>query len=114
MKSNLKHLTKTEEQAIEKFVELMRAGLRHSLVKLEIFGSKIKGDYTEDSDIDILIIVRERTLGIMDRVAEITTQLNIEYAISISPTVFSEYEHRVNIDMKSPFSLCVETEGVRL
>jgi len=87
---------------------------RRSLLKLELFGSKARGDYTAVSDIDILVIVKERTLDVMDTVADVTSRVNIEYDLSISPVVFSEQEYKVNADIASPFSMTVESEGVLL
>ena len=113
-KNSLNYISTTEKNVLKQFVNLMHAGLGENLSRMELFGSKVRGDYSESSDIDILIIVRERTLDVMDKIAEITAELNLEYNLSISPVVFSEYEYKVNTDMASPFSLAVESEGVRL
>lgn len=114
MKNSLNYLTKTEKNVLKQFVNLMQAALGGDLIRIELFGSRARGDYSEGSDIDILIIVKERTIDVMDKIAEITAELNLEYNLSISPVVFSEYEYKVNTDMASPFSLAVESEGVRL
>ena len=114
MKISLKYLTELERKVVGQFAKLVRTALGKNLINIEIFGSKVKGDFTEDSDIDILIVVKERTLDSMDKIAEITADLNIEYNLSISPVIFSEYEYKVNEDIKSPFVLNVEVEGVRL
>ena len=50
----------------------------------------------------------------MDQIAEITSDLNIKYDLSISPVVFSEEEYDVNAKMASPFSLAVREEGLSL
>jgi predicted nucleotidyltransferase len=110
----MKHLTKAERHAVEDFAKLIRAGLGGCLIKIEIFGSKVRGDYTESSDIDILIIVKERTLDVMDRIGDIAAELTLEYNIPISPIVFSEHEYKVNADMSSSFILSVKAEGCRL
>jgi len=114
MKISLKYLTETEKKVVAEFAKLVRTALGENLIDMEIFGSKVRGDFTGDSDMDILVVVKERTLDSMDRIAEITANLNIEYNLSISPVIFSEYEYKVNEDMKSPFVLNVEAEGVRL
>ena len=111
---SLKYLTETEKKVVAEFAKLVRTALGENLIDMEIFGSKVRGDFTGDSDMDILVVVKERTLDSMDRIAEITANLNIEYNLSISPVIFSEYEYKVNEDMKSPFVLNVEAEGVRL
>lgn len=114
MKKGMKHLTKMERDVVNKFAKLIRAELGERLVKMEIFGSKIKGNFTEDSDIDILIIVKDRTLDVMDSVADIASELTLKYDLPISPVIFSEYEYKVNANMSSPFILNVEAEGIRL
>lgn len=114
MGNNLNYITETEKDALKQFVNLMQAALGENLTKMELFGSKVRGNYSESSDMDILVIVKERTIDVMDKIAEITAELNLEYNLSIAPVVFSEYEYKVNTDMASPFSLAVESEGVRL
>ena len=114
MKNSLNYISVIEKNVLEKFANLMRIGLGENLSRMELFGSKVRGDYSKGSDMDILIIVKERTLDAMDKIAEITADLNLEYNLSISPVIFSEYEYKVNTDMASPFSLVIEAEGVRL
>lgn len=112
MRDNLKYLSETERYVLKQFSGRMRFALGDCMIKMEMFGSKARGDYSAGSDIDILIIVQERTVDIMDRIAEITSELNLEYNLSLAPVVFSDYEYNVNIGMSSPFSLSIETEGV--
>lgn len=114
MEKSLNYLTKTEKKVVERFAKLVRNAMGENLIDIEIFGSKVRGDFSEDSDIDMLVVVKERTLDSMDKIAEITANLNIGYNLSISPVIFSEYEYKRNEYMKSPFVLNVEAEGVRL
>ncbi len=108
------YLNGPEKNVIERFVKLIRAALVDNVADIEFFGSKVRGDFTASSDIDILIIVKKRTLDVMDKVAEITSDLNLEYNLSLSPVVFSEEEYKRNADMGSPFSLSIAAEGVKL
>lgn len=111
---NLRHLNKTEKNALERFVKRVRDELADNVADIEFFGSKARGDYSASSDIDILVIAKRRTLEVMDKVAEITSELNLEYNCSLSPVVFSEDEYKRNAAMGSPFSLSVAAEGVKL
>ncbi len=114
MGGNLDHMSKTERYAIEQFGETVKSRLGEYVVKMSVFGSKVRGDYRATSDIDILVIVKERSLRVMDQIAEITSDLNIKYDLSISPVVFSEQEYDMNAKMASPFSLAVRQEGLSL
>jgi len=86
--------------------------LGENVVSMSLFGSKVRGDDKETSDIDVLVIVKERSLRVMDEIAGITADLNIEYNLSIAPIVFSEEEYDTNAAMKSPFSMVVH-EGLK-
>jgi len=114
MGGNLDHMSKTERYAIEQFGETVKSHLGEYVVKMSVFGSKVRGDYRATSDIDVLVIVKERSLRVMDQIAEITSDLNIKYALSISPVVFSEQEYDMNAKMASPFSLAIREEGLSL
>jgi predicted nucleotidyltransferase len=114
MGSSLNYMSSKERSALERFGETLINRLGVNLVRISAFGSKVRGDFREASDIDILVIVKERTLPTMDQIAEITSDMNIEYDLSFSPVVFSEQEYEINIGMASPFSLVVSKEGVPL
>ena len=114
MGSSLSYMSKTERHAIERFGDDVKSCLGDYVVRMSVFGSKVRGDFRETSDIDILVIVKERSLRVMDQIAEITSDLNVEYDISISPVVFSEQEYDMNAKMASPFSLAVHEEGLSL
>ena len=114
MGGNLDHMSKTERYAIEQFGETVKSRLGEYVVKMSVFGSKVRGDYRTTSDIDVLVIVKERSLCVMDQIAEITSDLNIKYDLSISPVVFSEQEYDMNAKMATPFSLAVREEGLSL
>lgn len=104
MGSSLNHMSKTERRAIERFGYDVKSRLGDYVVRMSVFGSKVRGDFRETSDIDILVIVKERSLRVMDQIAEITSDLNIKYDLSISPVVFSEEEYDVNAKMAEPIA----------
>ena len=114
MGSSMSHMSQTKRRAIERFGDDVKSRLGDYVVRMSVFGSKVRGDFRETSDIDVLVIVKERSLRVMDQIAEITSDLNIKYDLSISPVVFSEEEYDVNAKMASPFSLAVREEGLSL
>jgi len=114
MRGSLDHMSNQEREAIKRFGEAIKSRLGEDLVRLSVFGSKVRGDFSKTSDIDILVIVKERSLPVMDQIAEITSDLNIEFNLSIAPVVFSENEYNTNATMASPFSLRAHDEGLPL
>ena len=114
MGSSLNYLSKAERDALKRFGDDVKSRLGEYVVRMSVFGSKVRGDFRKESDIDILVIVKERSLRVMDQIAEITSDLNVEYDLSISPVVYSEQEYDMNAKMASPFSLAVQKEGLLL
>jgi predicted nucleotidyltransferase len=114
MGSSFSYMSKTERLAVERFGAEVKIRLGEYMVRMSVFGSKVRGDFRETSDIDVLVIVKKRSLRVMDQIAEITSDLNVKYDLSISPVVFSEQEYDMNTKMATPFSLAVREEGLSL
>lgn len=51
------HLQLNEKEAIESVAELLFQTLKDNLAEVYLFGSKARGDFHDDSDIDLLVIV---------------------------------------------------------
>ena len=114
MGSSFDYMNENERYVIERFREAVKKNIGECVISMSVFGSKVRGDYNEASDIDILVIVKERSMDVMDQIAEITSELNIEYNLSIAPVVFSEQEYNMNVIMDSPFTVSVCAEGLSL
>lgn len=84
------------------------------MIEIKLFGSKVRGNYYEDSYIDILIIVKERRSFIIDAIYQELLEVELEYDSKISLTIFSEVEYDHNIHAQTPFVQTLANEGVRL
>jgi hypothetical protein len=84
------------------------------LMKLVLFGSKARGDYDAESDIDVAIIVggltRELKNQILDKVAEV----EFKYFIPISTLILSDEEFGRLKRLERRIALDIEREGIPL
>lgn len=107
-------LTEAEQAAVESVVESLVGTLGENLIRLVIYGSKVRGDYSEDSDIDLLVLVKqvssEQRMLIYDRLLD----LELRYESRISLVFFSEYEYERNLELESFFIENVNRDGVDL
>lgn len=86
---------------VKAMVECYQAVYGHDIVDIMLYGSYARGDYTENSDIDIVAVVRGSRLDLqekMKRVWDISAEIGLENDIVVSPTVipydeFMEYKH---------------------
>ena len=113
MKKNLA-LNKKEKQAVKAFVATIKKNLEDQLLETKIFGSKVRGDYSQDSDIDILIVLKERSKYIIDTLYEKLLSIELEYDSKISLTIFSQTEYQNNLNAHTPFIESLNNEGVSL
>lgn len=86
------------------------------IVKILLYGSYARGDYTEESDIDIVAIVRGERRQLQDKLDQIwdrANELELEYETIISPTVipYNEYER---FREALPYYRNIELEGVEV
>lgn len=86
------------------------------VVDILLYGSYARGDYDHDSDIDIVAIVYGERFDLqkkLDRVWDISSELELEYGIIVSPTVipFNEYMEYKEI---LPYYQNIQKEGVSI
>lgn len=86
----------------------------HDVLKVVVFGSRVRGDFTGDSDMDVLVVISKTDLALMNDVIHVLSELEFKYDVPISPTIYTEKEYDINRKMGSPFIKNVEREGIVL
>jgi predicted nucleotidyltransferase len=114
MKNEFQYLSKMERKAVDSFVKELEEILGDYILNIRLFGSKVRGDFHRHSDIDIFILVKERTSDIEDMVSEIEVNHDIEYGLPLSTVLYSLFEYKKNKELGSFFFENVEKEGVVL
>ncbi len=95
-------------QALSYFLKNLRKKFGNKIKKVILFGSYARGDYNEESDIDILVIGDIKLDDIMDLVVDIM----VKYGILINVIIKSENEF--NKLRYSSFYLTILNEGVEI
>ncbi len=111
MKSYLK---KSEQKAVTEFIKKIRLQFGDNLLSARLFGSKVRGDFSDESDIDVLLILREFNTVFIDKIVDALIDFQLEYETNISPVIFSEHEYKINSELGSPFIKNVEQESILL
>ncbi len=93
---------------IQEFKKDISAILKDKLDKIVLFGSYARGDYDEESDVDVLILVKEiPTLKEKQKIIKIASMYSLKYDILISPVIYPK-------NVKSSFIDEVERYGVEV
>ena len=99
---------------LRRIASIYRAVYGKKIVKLVLYGSYARGDYKIDSDIDIVAIVEGERADLQEKLKKIwniSSDLELEYGIIVSPTVipFEEFEKYKN---DIPYYRNIQNEGV--
>lgn len=76
--------------AVEDFRRALRSALGPEVREIRLFGSKARGTDSPDSDIDVFVVVRQRTAALVDRIIDLAFDCNLAYNVYISPRVAGE------------------------
>ncbi|MFH1259625.1 MAG: nucleotidyltransferase domain-containing protein [Elusimicrobiota bacterium] len=108
------HLIKEEEEAVKKVAQKIKELLGSRLLLLELFGSKARGNFRPDSDIDIFVVVKDKDIALRDKLYDILFDIDPDYRYRMSLIIYSKFEFEQNIKLRSPFVENIQQEGVVL
>jgi uncharacterized protein len=82
--------------------------------KMVLFGSRARGDYDDDSDVDVAIMIRGLTRNLKMRILEEIAEFELDYLLPISALVISEEDFDHLKMRERRIALDIEREGVLL
>ena len=106
---------KTEDRKIiSEFKRKLPPDLLIHVKKVIAFGSRARGEGTEDSDLDLMVLVDERTEEIEKRLDDIAYEVMWDYDFKpiVSLKVFGETQFRSAVARGFSFYKHVEKEGI--
>ena len=109
-------MPQTLQSQLEKYIIEIQKIYGNHLKKILLYGSYARGDYTPDSDIDIMILLDITDLqikGYRHRLSDMTFDFNMDHNLDIKPIAKSE-EHFMKWVKNYPFYANVNKEGVVL
>lgn len=110
----LKGFSKDERSALAEFAARLRDRFPLDIEAVRLYGSKARGTAGKESDVDVLILVRERTSEIDDATIAIVCDILDEFGVFIETVTMTTSSYRGAVAGEYPFALNVERESVRL
>jgi predicted nucleotidyltransferase len=87
---HLQHLSENEHNALETFVSRLRQLYCDDVQLVMLFGSKARGDFDEQSDLDLLVVVRypsEVHWRHWQQIANIAWEVELKYGVVLTTII---------------------------
>ena len=99
---------------LERYKEAVSQILGERLKRIILYGSYARGDFKQDSDMDIMILADiqpQEISNLADRIYDITYDFEVKYEMEINPSIQSiqVYEQWKGV---YPFFMNIEKDGV--
>lgn len=106
---------KYDIQAILKELkEKLNSLLGDNFSRIVLFGSRARGDFEEESDTDIVLIVKNITREIRNSIYEKVAEIEIKYNFPVSLLIFSERDFDQLKKRERRIAIDIEKEGIPL
>ena len=113
-------LSAAERRIVAEFARRVRARFGDRMARVVLFGSRARGDVTEESDIDLLVLLRvpvaEETQATREvwEIVEDVLRLAPKVYVPLAPIVLAEEGFLELKRLERAFALDVEAEGIPL
>ncbi len=114
MDKAIDHLEENEKRILKELKAKLLELLGSNFISIILFGSKARGDYDEDSDIDVAIIVNCLDKDLKKNILSIITELETKYNIPLSTLIISKDEFEDLKRRERKIALDIEREGIRI
>lgn len=82
------------------------------LVDVRLFGSWARGEATEESDVDVLVLLRDPAWSDRRAVLDLAGDLFYELDLLVSPTVLSSATYQAWRRQERPLVMDIERDGI--
>ena len=109
-------LKENERAALEELRDRLQERFGDRLAKLALFGSKARGEADDESDLDVLIVVRGYGRPSHDSTAvhSMAFDIDMRRGVFMQTVDYSEMEYQHRLDVETPLVTNIEREGVPL
>jgi len=101
-----------EKGALKELKETLNLLLGDMIVKFVIYGSRARGDYDSESDIDIAIVVRNLTGELKNKILERVAEIEFKYIVPMSTFVVSEEDFNNLKERERRIAIDIERDGI--
>ena len=105
-------IPKKEKKVIKDFKKQLSDKLEDDLVSVQLFGSKARGDFHKESDIDILVVLKNPLENQINFIYDTAISLSCKSNVYLSVKIFSQEEFNYYKSIPTRFIQNVLKDGM--
>lgn len=110
----LRHLTAREKRALAEYLRRLEEEYGDTVVRVVLYGSKVRGDYDKESDLDLLVVMGSDDPRLLEAVSQISFPLKLDYGVTLSDLVVGASRYEWMRSHEEPLFRNIRDEGVEL
>ncbi|MFP4443479.1 MAG: nucleotidyltransferase domain-containing protein [Spirochaetia bacterium] len=103
-----------EKQALERITSTIKEQFPDQILSVTAFGSAVWGDNTDDSDFDVLVVIKEKSPELESKIIDTFSDECLSAGVQFDPVIKTERTMRWEKRYHTPFYTNIEEEGVPL
>lgn len=111
---NSNTFTIDENKALIELKDSLNSFPGNRVLRLVVYGSKARGDYDSESDIDIAIIIKGLTRELKNQIYDMVADIELKHLTPLSTLVLSEEDFEFLKKRERRIALDIEREGIPL
>ncbi|MFN8441728.1 MAG: nucleotidyltransferase domain-containing protein [Caldilineaceae bacterium] len=105
-------LSEVEQQALQTFVSKVCQRFPDQILTIYLFGSRARGDARPDSDMDLLVILKNADLATRRSIRDLAIEVWLSSGIYLSTRVWDELHRQQHADLHTAFYKNLQQDAV--
>jgi predicted nucleotidyltransferase len=107
-------LNRDQKEAIARYLEILSQIYREQISKVILLGSVARGDFSPESDIDLLIVTANGGQNLKDEISMACFDIMLETEVILSPLVMDEETYEWHKQYRDPLYNQIQKDGIDL
>lgn len=113
-RDGLKYLTRRERQALAEYLTRLREQFGDQVQRVILYGSKVRGDFDAESDIDLFVVFKEFDQAREDALTWLALDVDLKYDVLLSDFPVNQERYARMAEIREPLFKDLQSEGVDL
>ena len=101
-----------EREVLVRIAGQLKEVYRERIMAIYAFGSRARGDYTEESDFDVLVVVKDRDTSIEKKIINIFVEEETMSGLNFTPVIKDSGSFEHEREFNTPFYQNIQKEGL--